>query len=367
MQNPGKRRRGFEDYEKYWKVTLAFTDIDSKKFIGTLRIIKNFIDENNAHLQGAYSPELYKELQVKVNDFNPMFPTSIRKSINQFVKLGFVNSGGRGYHSDLEDFLNAKTDRRRQTIFSKIVYENSSFLSSWKTELSVKGHIEFLIKTLEQTKKLCKEDILGLMLVNINEYEKGFLNRTELDEFVDKTEDSNFLDRKYNQLSHFRSILKRLDGLRFETYYPHGECLLFEDYADDEFKDRWKHEGRDPYLQNRYRALLIDEAFENLNKVACMVSGVQCSLIASHIKPFSSPSTTKEEAYDQNNGLLLSIEIDKFFDKGKISFNDNGTIILSKRLPENEKNSLEKLHIPDVFLNRRRLEYMNFHRKEIFK
>lgn len=363
MQNPGKERRETENYEKYWKVTLAFTDIDSKKFLGTLKVIKTFIDDNWNALHKEYSKKLYEELQEKVNEFNPMMETSIRKSINQFVKLGFVNSGGKGYHHNLEDFLNAKTNDKRKILFSKIVYERSNFQSSWTRKDPKQGHMKFLIKTLEKIKTLCKQDILALMRVDIENIEKGYLSRQELDQFVEETEDMNFIDRKYNQLSHFHSILTRLDDLTFVTRYPHGECLHFQEYADEQFPERWKHEGREPYLQGRYRSLLEQESKEKLGSVQCMVSGKTTTCIASHMKPFS--RSTKDEAYDENNGLYLSAEIDSHFDKGRISFNDDGTIIFRNDFPEDQKKGFKDLCINPVFLNKKRREYLDFHRKSV--
>ena len=91
MVNPGKERRDSENYEEYWKITLEYSNINSKKFLTALKIIKEFIDENIDALQEDYSAELYEELQSRVNEFNPKFPTSVRKSINQYVKLGFVH------------------------------------------------------------------------------------------------------------------------------------------------------------------------------------------------------------------------------------------------------------------------------------
>jgi putative restriction endonuclease len=365
MLNPGKERRDTENYEKYWKITLAFTDINGDKFLGTLKIIKEFIDQNRGELQRTESQELYEELQKKVNEFNPMWPTSIRKSINQFVKIGFINFSGRGYHQDLEKFLNANTENTRKIIFSKIIYENSNFQSSWTNADSKKGHIKFLIKTLEKIKRLCREDIIALMRVDITKFQKGFLTRQELDEFIEETEDIDFIDRKYNQLSHFRSILARLDDLSFVNYHPHGQCLHFKEYADEQFPDRWKHEGRDPYLQGRYRSLLIQEVKEKCGSVQCMVSANTGNCIASHMKPFS--RCTKDEAYDENNGIYISEEIDYHFDKGRISFNDDGTIIFGKDFPDDQKDNFKDFCINSIFLNERRLKYLDFHRKSVME
>jgi hypothetical protein len=64
----------------------------------------------------------------------------------------------------------------------------------------------------------------------------------------------------------------------------------------------------------------------------CAVLGHSCNglLIASHIKPWSKSSA--REKVDLNNGLLLSAAIDKLFDRGLISFDDNGLMLRSKKL-----------------------------------
>ena len=394
MPNQEKARRDYENYEEYWKVTLEYSDVNDWRFLGTLRIIKEFIDENVDALQGEYSTALYSELQRRVNEFNPKMETSVRKSINQFVKLGFVNPFGRGYHKNLDDFLNAQSgipgDDKRRIIFSKIVYENSNFQSSWTNDDPKKGHVKFLIKTLEKTKKLCKEDILALMRVDIDTINEDYLSREALDGLIDENWNTDFIDRKYNQLSHFRGILGRLDDLTFETEYPHGDCLMFTEYADEQFPDRWRHEGRDPYLQNRYRRLLAQESFEVLGAkltgeaknifrfrkapfgiaygnqfIQCMVSGNAGECIASHMKPFS--RCTEDEAYDANNGLYLSEEIDKHFDKGRISFSDDGKIIFRRDFPDISKKKFENFQIEPKFLNKKRLEYLHFHRSSVME
>ena len=364
MPNPGKERRDHENYEEYWPFTLEYSNINSQKFLTALKIIKEFIDENISRLlEDGYSQPLYEELQRRVHEFNPKMETSVRKSINQYVKLGFVNPFGKRYHKDLEDYLTAVTDDKRRIIFSKIFYGNSNLQSSWTHDDPKKGHVKFLIKTLEKVKKLCKEDILALMRVDIDTVNEDYISREALDGLVDENWDSDFIDRKYNQLSHLRGVLGRLDDLAYVTEYPHGDCLMFTEYADEQFPDRWRHEGRDPYLQNRYRRLLMQESFETLGKIQCMVSGNTGECIASHMKPFS--RCTEDEAYDANNGLYLSEEIDAHFDRGRISFSDDGEIIFHRDFPDKFKKSFENFQINSKFLNEKRLEYLDFHRRSV--
>jgi len=48
-------------------------------------------------------------------------------------------------------------------------------------------------------------------------------------------------------------------------------------------------------------------------------------LIASHIKPWS--ESNDKERLDVNNGILLSTHLDKLFDLGEISFDDDGNLL----------------------------------------
>ena len=62
----------------------------------------------------------------------------------------------------------------------------------------------------------------------------------------------------------------------------------------------------------------------------CRVTGLEDGrlLIASHMKPWR-VCKTSEERLDGSNGLLLAPHIDQLFDKGLITFERNGRLILS--------------------------------------
>lgn len=66
------------------------------------------------------------------------------------------------------------------------------------------------------------------------------------------------------------------------------------------------------------------------NKCAVTSAGCDGLLVASHIKPWrlSSP----KQKTDLNNGLLLSTALDALFDRGLISFSNDGTMLLSSLL-----------------------------------
>ncbi|PHD44910.1 hypothetical protein COF67_25415 [Bacillus toyonensis] len=88
-------------------------------------------------------------------------------------------------------------------------------------------------------------------------------------------------------------------------------------------------------------------------------------LIASHIKPWS--QSDNQERLDVNNGLLLCPSHDALFDKGYISFNDEGGVLISNSLDETTKVFLNMNETMNIRINENQWEYMKWHREKIFK
>lgn len=86
-------------------------------------------------------------------------------------------------------------------------------------------------------------------------------------------------------------------------------------------------------------------------------------LIASHIKPWS--VSNNEERLDTFNGLLLLPNIDKLFDKGYISFNDNGKILMSKKI--NDYSIFGITESIKIEINDKHKKYLKYHRENIFR
>lgn len=346
-----------QQYEDYWKLTLEYSDIYEERFNRCLNIIVNFIDDNKTV---PYSPDKYAKLQEIVGSvFRKVDPASTRKSINQFVKLGFVETELTGYHDDTRSFLEEKNKDKKKSIFSKIVYSNSS-LDSSVTTYSDKKEINFLIKTLNEVRTLDKADVLALMATDITTKPKGYLDKTELVTARRHIENIDLRARKYNQLGHFWSVLNNLDDL-----IRRGNNLYLSEDTDI-IPDEETKTGRDDYLHRIYKNQLKEESHEKVGDVQCMVERLQYpSLIASHIKPFI--QSNEDEAYDPNNGLLLSNNMDALFDKGYISFDNEGVIIISDRLPDDIQEHLTDFGLNDVFINPERQAYLEYHRAKIFR
>ena len=54
---------------------------------------------------------------------------------------------------------------------------------------------------------------------------------------------------------------------------------------------------------------------------------------------------TKEQAYDVNNGILLSPNTDQYFDKFDISFNDDGKILMGNGVAPEIKMELQTMKL----------------------
>jgi predicted restriction endonuclease len=85
-------------------------------------------------------------------------------------------------------------------------------------------------------------------------------------------------------------------------------------------------------------------------------------LIASHIKPWKDASN--DERLDVYNGLLLLPNIDKLFDKGYISFDDNGKIIISKDIQDIKILGIDKNM--KINIKTKHKKYLQYHRDKIF-
>ena len=347
-----------QNYENYWKLTLAYTNIHSDKFYNTLKAIIEFI---NSTLYREPTIEYYNDLQGCVGSINGLQGASLRKSINQFVKLGFIDDL-KSYHIESIEFLNAKTKRKRDTVFSKIVYKYSSFSSSFSKKSNQK-EINFLLKTLEEIGSLTKKEIIGLMNVDILSYDRGYLTISELNSYTLKAIESGFIDRKYNQVGYLFNLLKKLDDIIFIN-----NVLYFEEDAKVIFGEdlKEKTKKRDGYLHRLYKNQLKEESEEAFGNIKCMVEKLPYpSLVASHIKPFI--VSDDNEAYDPNNGILLSRNMDILFDQGYISFDNNGTIIYSNQLHPEIIEEVSKYRLDSIFINRERLEYLVYHRESVLK
>ena len=101
---------------------------------------------------------------------------------------------------------------------------------------------------------------------------------------------------------------------------------------------------------------------------SCSVTGLQSVTLlrASHIKPWK--DSDNKERLTPYNGLLLIPDYDFLFDKGYITFKNNGSVLISQRLSPVARKIFDvsdDLRLRNVFPENK--EYLDFHRSEVFE
>jgi hypothetical protein len=114
--------------------------------------------------------------------------------------------------------------------------------------------------------------------------------------------------------------------------------------------------------QGRFRKDLLE-----LWRSRCAVTGMEMPsvLTAAHIKPWR--CATNAERLDPHNGLLVLPQYDRLFDRGFISFDDNGKMLFSPALP---KDKLDLLGVSEdarlALVAPAHRPFLSFHRERVF-
>jgi putative restriction endonuclease len=132
--------------------------------------------------------------------------------------------------------------------------------------------------------------------------------------------------------------------------------------SDNTIPETEKHQ----LVKSRIGQGLFRSRVESIEK-ACRLTGVtqKNHLIASHIKPWA--ISNNSERLDGNNGLLLAPHVDHLFDKGYISFEDSGDIIVSPRLDYSVMTSWGLLLKNAGLFSHSQSIYLAYHRENILK
>ncbi len=141
--------------------------------------------------------------------------------------------------------------------------------------------------------------------------------------------------------------------------------VTIEDIPSDDLGNIEPGDVREAIIKARVgQSTFRDKLLNKYHK--CCICGIVNNklLIASHIKPWSECENGQERTDFESNGLLLCPNHDKLFDKGYITFNDDGTINISNSLNETDyklfnidSNSKLNMSIEDKMKR-----YLKYHR-----
>jgi len=187
-----------------------------------------------------------------------------------------------------------------------------------------------------------------------------------------------------NNLSEYKAISAQATQLEiFEIRNTKGKGMysaaikLYGDFLADVIGDTTTEDiqaiSRDNHLTSTEKAILVNarrgqgQYRNNLINYwgGCAVTGHtnQRFLVASHIKPWRVADNA--ERLDPYNGLLLTPNLDKAFDLGYISFEETGTIRISKELENYATLGVQSdLYVP---LEREHQDYLAYHRDQCFR
>lgn len=124
---------------------------------------------------------------------------------------------------------------------------------------------------------------------------------------------------------------------------------------------------RNQVIQSRIGQGLFRSRVAEL-ELSCRITGISDErfLIASHVKPWS--KSTNFERLDGHNGLLLTPNIDRLFDRGYLTFMDDGRPLLSRLLPDSVRASwFGQVNCDPRDLSGGQRLYMAYHREVVFK
>lgn len=170
----------------------------------------------------------------------------------------------------------------------------------------------------------------------------------------------------------FEAVVAQCDSI--ERHQHFSTELRVEDFKELEENsianqlliDSIEQTERTALLRARRGQGLFRERVRNYERT-CRITGVEdpALLIASHIKPWRS-CTTASERLDGENGLFLSPNSDFLFDRGFITFEDDGSVRVSNKLNERALSVLLPIRCVPRPLTPRQRNYMEYHRRRIF-
>ena len=111
--------------------------------------------------------------------------------------------------------------------------------------------------------------------------------------------------------------------------------------------------------QSKFRERLLDK----YNRKCCLCDAdFEPTLIASHIKPWA--ESDENEKVKNDNGLLLCPNHDRLFDRGYISFDDEGKIIISKMITKRNQDLLNISESMKIQISGEMATFLKWHREK---
>lgn len=174
------------------------------------------------------------------------------------------------------------------------------------------------------------------------------------------------------ELENKKGTIGKTGFIYIRDNYPDIMIINVEEFEtiDKELSTLFKLSDKEGVIREVItKARVNQSSFRNallINYKHCCLCNVNTPdlLIASHIKPWS--LSKPKERMDVENGFLMCPNHDKLFDKGWISFDESGKIMISKSLSEEVKKAMNVDDSMSIHLTDGNKKYLVCHRQEIF-
>lgn len=266
------------------------------------------------------------------------YALSINKGINFPVQNELYETYDDNYDFNDLDEIDLKFVKKSKELINKLM-ENNLYLCckechEYKTEKKYNNNIEKNNRIYERENKL----MYGAFDYLLNKAIKEEDNIT-----------IDFLTRGFNNVICRKSRVK-----------------IIEEYIENK-NNKYLYDGkRNYFLHNEFKKQLRDT-----NKY-CLISDKELKtnsgLDCCHIKPYCVCSI--DECKNGNNGIVLMHKFHVMFDKGFISFDDDGKLLVSPYIPYSDKKELEKYNLNksnlEIHKNKEKHEFLKWHRQNVF-
>ena len=163
-------------------------------------------------------------------------------------------------------------------------------------------------------------------------------------------------------LAKYPGLMSKGSGLYISALY--SEHVEYEKEMDKK---------RDSVKHRIYKNFLLKESQTIYSRIVCYADKLPWkALVASHIWAYNEcrDSGNEELAFDLNNGLLLSPNIDAYFDKNNISFDENGKILITANkeiVPDEIRDKIKNYVLDAAIMNEGRKKYLKIHREKFWE
>lgn len=299
-----------------------------------------------------------------LNDILPEYKQLNNKEANNYIcKYIFNRNANKILTSYFKEWLKEnhiiykpKKQKYIQLFTDNKIVNNCTYNINNKT----RNYIDYLDfkDDIEQAIKLHKNK-----LKEINKKRRKFLYNKELDNTINKIINNKIIYTFGECLNDNSNIRKQLHKpVPVIRQLPKFE-MIDKNYK---VKDVKAVNARDDKLHRIFK--------KNVNMIMnkCPITGLSERCEYAHIKPYSISKNEQKynECIDGFNGIILYNPLHVLFDDGMISFNDDGTLLVSSKLSELERKFYGDLLISgkkyNLGYNNERSKYLQYHRNNIF-